>query len=101
MSNGLQEFYDSYSTFLVELGEGVLSHENESQYDDDIDELDALTMSNMRGAMTLFLCFTAINCFIFLIEVIVAKWKERRILRNFVYHPWEGEWKWLNNSLFD
>lgn len=98
MANGLQQFYESFGEFLEELREGVendktyegndrVRNDNHDYGDEDDDELQALVVDSLKGPMTFILCLFGISCLIFVIEIIVFKFKERRTLRNFVYYP--------------
>lgn len=84
VENGLQQFFESFGGFLENLRDNALTHEED---DDDSDGQQALTVDNFQGPITLVLCLLSVSCLIFLIEIIVFKLKERRILRDFVYHP--------------
>lgn len=92
MENGLQRFYESYGEYLEKSREIFSTHKGNDEHDDyeyydEDDGFQALTMDNLRGPMILVLCLFAFSGVILLVEIIMFKLKERRILRNFVYYP--------------
>lgn len=91
MENGLEEFFSSFSAFSENLQNNIspLDEDGDRDYndDDDADEIQALTVDNLRGPVILVLCLSAFSCFIFLIEILVFELKKRRIIGNFTFYP--------------
>lgn len=92
MENGLEEFFSSFSSFSENLQNNMspLDEDGDRDYyddDDDADDIQALTVENLRGPMIMVLCLSAFSCFIFLIEILVFELKKRRIIGDFTFYP--------------
>lgn len=71
MENGLYQFYKYFSEYLLQLHHRTLSNEND-------DEIQVLTMDQLKRPMMVILGLWGLAMAIFIMEHIIRKWKEWR-----------------------
>lgn len=75
MENGLHQFYQSFSTFLMDLIDNRNLHHD---VNDDDDDIQALTMEQLKIPLIIFIVLLGLASVVFLIEVIVYHFNRLR-----------------------
>lgn len=76
MANGLHQFYMTFCDFKQKLIERTHSYLQSDDDDDDDDQ--ALTMKQLKRPLILLLGMCAITVLVFIAEIVVYKWNNRR-----------------------
>lgn len=77
MANGLQRFYESFTTYLMKLQSRKM---DEFEFEIEEEEESALTFDQMKMPITVFFCGLGLSFVVLAIEIIVAKIKQQRNL---------------------
>lgn len=83
MENGLHQFYKSFSTFLMDL----IENRNFNQDNNDEDNIQALTMEQLKIPLIIFIVLLGLSSIVFVIEVIVYHFNRLRSRRLVNVHP--------------